>query len=285
MAGVGFVAIAAAIAALLNGGAHRPSDATRGPVPQTLPITPPANPPQLAADLNSAQRIIDSPASSAAELASAGGFEQLATVELDHAPASFRATTIASLGAAARATIDANIAAARALSTLASPHPKLPSWRIIQPPAATVLLGYFEAAQQRYAVPWQYLAAIELIETRFGRVDGVSSAGAQGPMQFLPGTWAAYGRGNVHDPRDAILGAAHYLVASGAPRDMSGALYHYNPSSAYVTAVQAYARRMQSDPRAYYGYYNWQVIYAYARGPVILPVGYPRARPVPLRLP
>ena len=131
-------------------------------------------------------------------------------------------------------------------------------------------------------MPWEDLAAIEFVETKFGRIAGLSTAGAEGPMQFLPATWARYGRGDVHNARDAIFGAARYLVANGAPADMPGALYHYNPSADYVAAVTDYATRMRSDVRAFYGYYWWQVIYAERGRSVILPVGYPRVRPVPL---
>jgi membrane-bound lytic murein transglycosylase B len=145
-----------------------------------------------------------------------------------------------------------------------------------------VLLGYFKGAQSHLHVGWEYLAAIEFIETKFGRVHGLSPAGAQGPMQFLPATWAEYGTGNIDNPRDAILAAARFLLANGAPGDIAGALYHYNPSSDYVHAVESYAGRMRADHRAYYGYYYWQVVYAYARGTVILPVGYPKVRAVPL---
>ena len=93
-------------------------------------------------------------------------------------------------------------------------------------------------------------------------------------MQFLPSTWAAIGHGNINDPRDAILAAARFLAVHGGPRDMTGALYSYNPSRYYVAAITSYAQVMQRDPRAYYGYYYWQVIYRYARGDVILRAGY-----------
>jgi membrane-bound lytic murein transglycosylase B len=100
-------------------------------------------------------------------------------------------------------------------------------------------------------------------------------------MQFLPATWARYGSGNIDDQRDAILGAARYLVANGAPGDMPNALYHYNNSRYYVTAVQDYASRIRADPRTYDGYYYWQVFYALSRGAVILRAGYPKTPPVP----
>ena len=69
-------------------------------------------------------------------------------------------------------------------------------------------------------------------------------------MQFMPATWAAYGLGgDISDPRDAILGAANYLHANGAPGDETRALFRYNPSSDYVRAVSRYARRIRADWR------------------------------------
>jgi membrane-bound lytic murein transglycosylase B len=79
-------------------------------------------------------------------------------------------------------------------------------------------------------------------------------------MQFIPSTWARYGLGgNVHDTRDAILGAANYLHASGASGDVRRALHAYNPSPSYVDAVLRYARRMRLDRTMFYELYNWQV--------------------------
>jgi hypothetical protein len=213
-------------------------------------------------------------------LANAGRFEQLATRVLESERIQVRRATIAILGAQGAASMRANLAAADALSGLAAPQKGFPDWKIVQPPGPDRLLGYLRAAQSRFGVPWQYLAAIEFIETRFGRVRGLSSAGAQGPMQFLPATWARYGSGDINNQRESILGAARYLVANGAPGSMANALYHYNNSRGYVHAVQDYASRMRANTRAYYGYYYWQVMYAHAGGTVILPVGYPKARPV-----
>ena len=89
-------------------------------------------------------------------------------------------------------------------------------------------------------------------------------------MQFMPATWRAYGLGgDVHDPHDAILGAANYLHANGAPADLRRALYHYNPSAAYVDAVLRYTRRLGADRRAFYELYCWQVF-------VRTPAGYRR---------
>jgi hypothetical protein len=78
-------------------------------------------------------------------------------------------------------------------------------------------------------------------------------------MQFIPATWAGYGMGgDIRDPHDAVLGAANYLQANGAPRDYAGAIYHYNPSPLYVNAVLRYARAIRRDPRTFWVYWSWQ---------------------------
>jgi Transglycosylase SLT domain len=235
---------------------------------------------RVAAGIDRAQAVIDDPASTTRELAGAGLSEQLATASLLRERPATRRATMARLSAPAAATMRTNLAAGAALSSLVAPRNRLPPWRIVSPPGPETLLRYFRSAQARFGVAWQYLAAIEFIETRFGRVRGPSSAGAQGPMQFLAGTWERYGHGNIDDQRDAILAAARYLTANGGPDRMPDALYSYNNSRGYVAAVEDYARRMRADPRAYYGYYYWQVLYAHAGGDVILPVGYPSTRPV-----
>jgi membrane-bound lytic murein transglycosylase B len=79
-------------------------------------------------------------------------------------------------------------------------------------------------------------------------------------MQFIPSTWAAFGLGgDIRDTEDAILGAANYLHANGAPGDERRALYRYNPSDDYVDAVSRYTRRMRADPDLFYVLYAWQV--------------------------
>jgi membrane-bound lytic murein transglycosylase B len=98
-------------------------------------------------------------------------------------------------------------------------------------------------------------------------------------MQFIPSTWAAYGRGgDIDDDHDAILAAGRFLAANGGPADMDRALFAYNRSHAYVAAVDDYARVMLDDPRAYDGYYEWQVYYATTSGVVRLPEGYGTTR-------
>jgi membrane-bound lytic murein transglycosylase B len=147
--------------------------------------------------------------------------------------------------------------------------PPLTTHKIRTGPAlpASVLLDAYRAAQRRFKVPWNLLAAVNFVESKFGRLRNASAAGAQGPMQFMPATWRRYGLGgNIHDAHDAILGAANYLHASGAPRDLRGALHHYNPSRSYVDAVLRYARRIASDRTMFFALYNWQVFVKTARG-------------------
>jgi hypothetical protein len=159
-----------------------------------------------------------------------------------------------------------SLAARRELVRLTKPRP-LSAFRTARPRPAGVLLRYYGEAERRFGVAWQVLAAVNFVESAFGKLRNASNAGAQGPMQFLPSTWRAYGLGgDVHDPHDAILGAANYLRASGARRSYRRALYAYNPSSAYVDAVLRYARRMRVDARAYFGYYAWQVFARTPRG-------------------
>jgi murein DD-endopeptidase MepM/ murein hydrolase activator NlpD len=120
------------------------------------------------------------------------------------------------------------------------------------PPA--YLVPIYKAAGKRYHIPWQILAAINSIETNYGRDLSVSSAGAVGWMQFMPDTWTTYGvdashTGNAdpYDPRDAIFSAANLLHASGGSTDIAGALFAYNHAAWYVDAVMWRARNM-GDP-------------------------------------
>jgi hypothetical protein len=150
----------------------------------------------------------------------------------------------------------------RARRTLGRLNPPTRRRRFKTGPAlpAGVLLDLYNRAEDRFGVSARVLAAVNLVETGFNRIRSSSTAGAQGPMQFLPSTWRRYGLGgDIHKPRDAILGAANYLHASGAPRDYRRALFAYNPSTLYVDAILSYARAMRRDPDAYYALYSWQI--------------------------
>ena len=179
-----------------------------------------------------------------------------------------------------------NVAARQAVvdhaagSVSSQPPATLPAWTIVPPRPIGELLADYREAEAATGVPWEYLAAINLVETRMGRIRGESSAGALGPMQFLPTTWAACCTGDIEDPHDAIVGAAVYLVSQGAPGDMHAALYGYNPNEGYVGAVTAYASNLMADPLAYNGYHAWEVYVGSVAGTVRLPVGYTSTEPV-----
>lgn len=284
-AGVSAALVVAAFVVLRAGGPGRSSPPVTAPRPPSTSAAAPGRltvSPDLAHRIDHAQAIIDHTGSPGPELAGAGRLQQLATRLLASERVVVRRATLARLSKPAAAAMRTNLEAAAALSGLTVRRKRFPPWRIIQPPPARTLLGYFHAAQSRFGVPWQDLAAIELIETDYGRIRGPSLAGAQGPMQFMPATWARYGSGSIDNPRDAIMSAARYLVANGAPGDMADALYHYNNSARYIHAVQDYASEIRADHRAYYGYYYWQVLFPHAGGTVILPAGYPKVRPTPI---
>jgi soluble lytic murein transglycosylase-like protein len=133
------------------------------------------------------------------------------------------------------------------------------------PPAD--LLRWYHEAERRFGIPWRILAAVNFVESVFGKLRSASAAGAQGPMQFMPSSWRTYGLGgDVHDPHDAILGAANYLRAAGGRRDIRRALHAYNPSGRYVDAVLRYAREIAADLDAFYDLYSWQVYVKTASG-------------------
>ena len=117
------------------------------------------------------------------------------------------------------------------------------------------LLPIYQAAGSEYGVPWQVLAAINEIETDYGRNLNVSSAGAVGWMQFLPSSWKAYGLDANNDgledpynPVDAIFAAARYLRAAGADEDLRRAIFAYNHADWYVESVMLRAKLIGGLP-------------------------------------
>lgn len=250
------------------------------PEPTAAPEPAPADPPApagdaagLASQITDAERTIRSDGATDAELAVAGHLQQAAYRRLA-ASGEWLDEVLARVPPDLHHSVTAHTQAQARLSALTTPQPRLPAWRIVAPPPADELLAYYREAQAAFGVGWEYLAAIHLVETRMGRIRGTSPAGAQGPMQFMPGTWEAYGEGDINDPRDAILAAGRYLSANGAPARMEAALFRYNRSDAYVHAISAYAAQMRADPRTYRGYYHWQVYYRTTEGDRLLPVGY-----------
>ena len=172
--------------------------------------------------------------------------------------------TLPRLRSALRRSAADTVAALRDLFRLTPPTRKR-TFKTGPAAPAGALIGWYRTAQGRFGVGWNVLAAVNLVETDFNRIRSSSSAGAQGPMQFLPATWRAYGLGgNIDDPHDAILGAADYLHRNGAPGSYRRALFRYNPSQLYVDAVLRLARRIAAGPRSYFRYYAWQV---FVRGP------------------
>jgi soluble lytic murein transglycosylase-like protein len=201
-----------------------------------------------------AWRLRDRPSS---DVLDAAATERAIVHTLAASPALAR-ETLGELPAPLRTRIRLDVKAAVDLRRLAGP-PSGGHLHLVPPLPAAVLLADYRRAAGRFHVRWQLLAAVNLIESAFGRVVNRSSAGAQGPMQFLPSTWRAYGLGgNVHDARDAILGAADYLHRSGAPGDERRALFAYNRSTLYVDAVLSYARAMTRDPLGFASYYAWE---------------------------
>jgi len=233
------------------------------------------DPAALAEQITVAERAIRAPSPAAPELAYFGHLQQVAYRALADRP-EWDAAVSTALPEDLRPVMAANVAAGRELSRPHTrPQTKLPAWRIVDPLPAAELRALYEKGEATFGVPWEYLAAVNLTETRMGRIRGTSSAGAQGPMQFIPSTWARYGEGDINDPHDAIMAAARYLAANGGGSgNLANALFRYNPAQWYVNAVTAYAEQMVADERAYLGYHTWQVYYATSLGDVLLPVGY-----------
>ena len=116
------------------------------------------------------------------------------------------------------------------------------------------LRGIWQSAGAAYGVPWSVLAAINKIESNFGRNMGPSSAGAIGWMQFMPDTWlrwgADYDGDGVADPwnaKDAVFSAARYLAAAGGASDVSRAVFAYNHAQWYVDEVLSLAQLLGTD--------------------------------------
>ncbi|MFV2040071.1 MAG: transglycosylase SLT domain-containing protein, partial [Acidimicrobiales bacterium] len=254
------------------------------PTPTPRPMAPngrsapqvPTDAIELAQQLTEAEsglRDENTPAGQQAEL---GHLQQVLYRKLAREP-TWDAAVLPLVPEAYRRVVELQVEGRRALTGLGTGFATadfVPAWEVIQPEPAASLLDHYREAEDATGIEWEYLAAINLLETGFGRIAGLSGAGAQGPMQFLPSTWEEVGVGSITDPHDAILGAARYLVRRGGPADMDSAVLGYNNSHEYLGSVSAYAELLRVDPAAFTGLYNWEIYFFTDAGDVWLPVGY-----------
>ncbi|KWX22318.1 lytic transglycosylase [Mycolicibacterium wolinskyi] len=252
-----------------------PSDATNRPLA--------SEPARLADDLVADEQVLRDPATPEKVLQAAAVRQQAAYRALGRHP-EWDPIARPRIPAPLLEAYDRNVDARRQLNAMSKrAKDTLPAWRIVAPRPVDELMGYYRKAEAASGVGWNYLAAINFIETGFGRIAGVSTAGAQGPMQFMPSTFAAYGGGgDIHSPHDAIMAAGRYLAANDFANNPDYALYRYNNSNQYVRAISAYAAVLAADPGALAGYYRWDVVYNSTAGDVTLPVGYTATEPVPV---
>ncbi|WP_328362679.1 transglycosylase SLT domain-containing protein [Mycobacterium sp. NBC_00419] len=242
-----------------------------------------ADPAQIGADLVADERALRDPSTPEDALAAAAHRQQVAYRAIGRHP-EWDAVIRPQIPPELLEFYDHNIEARRQLAAMAEPKSTLPAWRIQPPPPPEELLGYYRDAEAATGVSWNVLAAINFIETRFGSIDGVSTAGAQGPMQFLPSTYAGYSEGgDIHSPRDSIMAAGRYLAANGFASDPNHAIFRYNHADQYVAAVNQYAAAMAADPAALGIYHRWNVYYFSTAGDVLLPIGFDEADRIPVQ--
>ena len=247
------------------------------------PPQPAGDPAGLAAQITTAETTLRDPAATPEAVATAALAQQVAYRQLGTHP-EWDAAVLAATPAHLHWAVQHNATARREFRAMHKTlSPTLPPWRIIPPDPADQLVATYLEAEHVFGVPWSYLAAIHLVETGTGRIRGTSTSGAQGPMQFLPATWAAYGGGgDINNTRDAIFGAARYLAANGgASGNLAGALWNYNHSEHYVRGVTLYAEVIGEHAQAFRALYHWGVWYLTAGGEVYLPVGYDGGPPAP----
>jgi hypothetical protein len=136
-----------------------------------------------------------------------------------------------------------------------TPGTAVPNFVIRKFQVPIFLLPIYQAAGIQYGIRWEILAAINEIETDYGRNLNVSSAGALGWMQFIPSTWKMYGtdanddgKKDPYNPVDAIFAAARYLKAAGAEKDLRRAIFAYNHADWYVDSVMLRAKLIAGVP-------------------------------------
>ena len=154
-----------------------------------------------------------------------------------------------------------DLAARRDLNALSAGSPPQVGGVSVGPAQhASKLLTFYREARRRFGIRWELLAAINFVESDFGRARTTAKADAQGPMQFEPATWRAYGMGgDVYNEHDAIVAAANLLAANGGRTDERAALMHYNLAPLYWDTVLHLAHRMAAVPTAFREYYAWKL--------------------------
>jgi hypothetical protein len=147
------------------------------------------------------------------------------------------------------------------------PRPAAPATTAVSTIPPTMLTLYQEAATTCPGLPWTMLAAIGTVESDNGQSTlpgvhaGANAAGAEGPMQFEPATFASYADPvpsggadppSPYDPTDAVFAAARLLCANGAAggTNLSAAVFAYNHSTAYVSQVLTLAQALGPPPTA-----------------------------------
>lgn len=270
------------------------STAVAAPAPAPVPEPPPAPEPEVvdlavpasnearAKRLGELEHAIRDPATPVERLAELGHAEQRILRVLSTDPVAAKAVlplVPEDVRASVQRLLDGTIAAGR---TVVKPRTDLPDWRIVEPLPADELLGYYRAAEAAHGVPWSILASVNLNETRMGRLRGTSHVGARGPMQFMPPTWAAYGKGDPERDEDAILAAGNYLSAMGWAKDPERAIWHYNHSDAYVRAIRLFASVLDEEPRMLHALRGWRVYYRTVAGSIWLRTGYEHTERIPI---
>jgi hypothetical protein len=263
-----------------------PADASANPPAPNGRRVPRAasDPVGLAGQITRTELALRDAATPAADRPALGHLNQVAYRRLGREPA-WDGAVLAAVPPELAPVVRAHVTARRALGSISrtAPPTEVPAWRIVAPEPAEQLLAHYRKAEAATGIPWRYLAAINLVESGFGRIRGLSTAGARGPMQFLPSTWneRGIGEGDIDDPHDAIQAAARYLVRRGGPADMARALRGYNNSAYYVEGVATLADLFR-DERSFHVVYEWEIHYFSAEGDLWLPVGYHEPERIPV---
>jgi murein DD-endopeptidase MepM/ murein hydrolase activator NlpD len=181
-----------------------------------------------------------------------------AAADATHTPAADAASERAVVRATKNRAADGTPTAANPTYSFALPGPApvgVPNFFIDKFRIPPFLLSIYQAAGIQYGVRWEILAAINEIESDYGRNLSTSTAGAVGWMQFMPATWKTYGvdanndsKRDPYNPVDSIFAAARYLRAAGADKDIKKAIFAYNHADWYVDSVLMRARLIGGLP-------------------------------------